>query len=200
MSHQQDYSQFLVLANNPNKNHAIGEKIRAIIAKNHGADPSDPQIINSIDSFAAQNQTSDFMLGMQIFLGLIGGITLAVAGIGIANVIFASVHSSTKQIGIQIAIGAQTKHIVMHYLLESIIVSSIGGALGIILSYILVFISSHINYHSQFAKMLGNPKPEMSLGVLISVIIVLSITGLLAGFFPARKAAMIDPAEALRHD
>ena len=200
MTDNRTFSQFNVLANNPADNQKVSDKIRAIIAKNHGVDPTDPQIINSIDSYAAQSQTSDFMFGMQIFLGVIGGITLAVAGIGIANVIFASVHSSTQQIGIQIAIGAQTKHILLHYLLESIIVTTIGGVLGIVVSYLIIFAGSHINFHSQFADMLGNPKPEMSIGVLISVIIVLGITGLLAGFFPARKAAMIDPAEALRHD
>jgi putative ABC transport system permease protein len=125
---------------------------------------------------------------------------LTVSGIGIANVMLASISHATRDIGVRMAIGAKSYHIILHYLIEAMIVTFAGGIIGIILSWVIVTILKNIPIHSQFFTSLGSPQPILSWSVILTSILVLGLIGFLAGFFPANKAAKIDPLEALRHE
>lgn len=174
--------------------------IEQLIALNHNADPNDSGVVNFIDLSENQKDVNNFFIGMQIFLGIIGGLTLLIAGIGIANVMFASVKRATHEIGIRFAIGATTKQIISHYVMESLLATAIGGVIGILFTMLLVSGISQIPLQGKLIEAIGKPKPILSFLVIFIVILVLGIIGLLSGLFPALKAAKIDPAEALIYE
>ena len=179
---------------------ALENQIQRTIAFNHSLDPDDDSIVEFKESAKQQNTIDTFFFGMQIFLGIIGSLTLAVAGIGIANVMYASVKRSTRIIGIRMAIGAKTYHIVMHYVLEAVIATAIGGVFGLLLSGGLIYIINFIPMKGPLFDTIGKPHPILSWSVIASVVIILGLVGFLAGLFPALKASRIDPSEALSYE
>jgi len=174
--------------------------IQKIVALNHGADPSDASLVNFSDIAEEQEKTNNFFINMQIFLGIIGGLTLLLAGIGIANVMYAAVRRATQQIGIQMALGATKRHILFRYISESLMATVVGGAIGIVMAVVFVYLVRLIPMPGFLIKIMGKPEPVLSFLVLAIVVVVLGIMGFLAGLFPALKAAKIDPAEALIYE
>jgi putative ABC transport system permease protein len=133
-------------------------------------------------------------------LGLIGTLTLIVAGVGIANVMFISVKRATREIGIRMALGATSYKIMAYYGLEALITTAIGGIIGLLMAKGVVVIINKIPMKAELLQYFGSPRPVLSWTVMIVVIAILGAIGFLAGFFPARKAALINPAEALRYE
>lgn len=174
--------------------------IQKVIAFNHGADPKDSALVNFSDIAEEQAKVNRFFIGMQVFLGIIGGLTLLLAGIGIANVMYAAVKRSTRLIGIQMAFGATAKYIIFRYLVESLVATTVGGIIGIIMAVVFVYGVRLIPITGKLIEIIGKPEPVISFLVLAIVIVVLGITGLVAGLLPAFKAAKIDPAEALIYE
>jgi len=125
-----------------------------------------------------------------LVLGSIAGISLLVGGIGIMNIMLATVTERTREIGIRRALGAKRRDITIQFLVESIVLSSTGGLLGILFGvgvpYAVTFFSEIDSYILWWT---------MPLTFLISVVI-----GVVFGVYPARQAAMLDPIEALRHE
>ena len=90
--------------------------LRQVIARKYGASPNDPNVVQVKDRFLEQKSMQSFLVGLQGFLGIIGFVTLAVAGLGIANVMYATVKRSTKDIGVRMAVGATPTAIRWHYI------------------------------------------------------------------------------------
>lgn len=107
----------------------LAETIRQVIARKHGASVSDEQVVQVEDMFLKQKSMQQFLVGLQSFLGIIGFVTLAVAGVGIANVMYATVKRSTRDIGVRMAVGATPTAIRLHYLVQSLMTMMLGGAL-----------------------------------------------------------------------
>jgi putative ABC transport system permease protein len=186
--------------NNSNDLPIMKQEIRTIIALANGASPNDPDIVNFQDVSAQQRKTNNFLMALELFLGIVGALTLIVAGTGIANVMFASVKQNTRMIGLRMAIGARPYQILTHYVLESMIATAIGGVIGIVIIALLVWGVDSIPLHGRVFQVFGKPELLLSPSVILVVVVVLGIIGFAAGFFPARIAASIEPAEALRHD
>ena len=125
-----------------------------------------------------------------IVLGSIAGISLLVGGIGIMNIMLASVTERTMEIGIRRAIGAKRKHIISQFLVETMVLSGAGGIIGIALG---VLIPKLITVFS------GMPTAVPLYAILLSFFISVSI-GIVFGLYPAVRAADLDPIEALRHE
>ncbi|MCS0455199.1 ABC transporter permease [Vibrio diabolicus] len=180
---------------------ALAKTIRQVIARIHGASVSDEQVVQVDDMFLKQKNMQQFLIGLQSFLGIIGFVTLAVAGVGIANVMYATVKRSTRDIGVRMAVGATPTAIRMHYLVQSLLTMMMGGALGLAVTYALVSAISSIPLEGNaFYEQLGKPVPELSWGVVAIVILTLVIIGVASAWLPANRAAKVSPLEALQSE
>ena len=129
-------------------------------------------------------------------LGSIAAISLVVGGIGIMNIMMVSVTERTREIGIRKALGATFKAIMTQFLIESVVISVVGGFIGVIAAFGICFIINSLGL-----EMSGSPfKTSITvLPIVVSFIFSVGI-GLFFGIYPARKAAKLDPIEALRYE
>ena len=185
-----DYLSSIVLsAQDKNKIQELKQEVSIQLAKKHNVDPQDPDfsIISQADILSTLNQiTTTFTL----FLAAIAGISLLVGGIGIMNMMLTTVTERTREIGIRKAVGAKRKDIVFQFLTEAIILTSLGGVIGIILGWVISqLISQFIGIHTYISL------DSVFLACGVSVLI-----GVIFGYYPAKKAANLNPIEALRYE
>jgi putative ABC transport system permease protein len=156
--------------------------------RNVGANEEDN--FNVFDSQQLASVISSSTQVMTSLLGAVAGVSLLVGGIGIMNIMLVSVTERTREIGIRLAIGARAREVLLQFLVEAVTLSCIGGVAGILLAYGLCV---------SLAKVVGAPflfDPKIN---LIAFIFSAAI-GIIFGFMPARRAAGLDPIEALRHE
>ncbi len=150
-------------------------------------EPSDFTVRNMTDIAEAANETSKTMT---ILLACIAGVSLLVGGIGIMNIMLVSVTERTREIGIRMAIGARSSAVRSQFLIESIVLSLMGGTVGIILGIVVSL---------AIPAMLGWPTLVSMMAIVGSVLFSAAV-GIFFGYYPARKAASLDPIEALRYE
>lgn len=200
LTQDRTYSNFIVAPFNLNDVPLLKNIVRHIIASPRQLNPNDPGILNFIDLQKEKRKINLFSYGIEIFLGVIGALTLVIAGVGIANVMFISVKRATREIGIRMTLGATTYEILFYYVCEALFTTAIGGIIGLLMAKILVWLVNQIPMKSELLEYFGSPRPILSFNIMLIVIILLGAVGFVAGVFPARKAALINPAEALRHE
>jgi putative ABC transport system permease protein len=127
---------------------------------------------------------------MTVLLGAIAGVSLIVGGIGIMNIMLVSVTERTREIGIRLAVGAHGRDVLTQFLIEAIILSVMGGALGVLLG---------IGASQLVSKLNGWPV-LVSTSAIVGAVAFSAAIGVFFGFYPARKAAQLDPIEALRYE
>lgn len=127
---------------------------------------------------------------LTLVIGAIAAISLLVGGIGVMNIMLVSVTERTKEIGIRKAIGAKYKDIMAQFLIESMIISALGGMIGIVLG---------LGLSTLIALIVGFP-PSISIGAVLIATLFSSAVGVFFGYYPARKAARLDPIDALRYE
>ncbi|MCX7710622.1 MAG: ABC transporter permease [Clostridia bacterium] len=143
------------------------------------------------DNFMKQLDQVNNILGIfTAFIGAVAAISLIVGGIGVMNIMLVSVTERTREIGIRKAIGARTRTILAQFLTESVIISLIGGILGLLTGLLAAYAIG------RFAKI----TPSLSLTMIVLVVLFSSAVGIFFGIYPARKAARLDPIEALRYE
>jgi putative ABC transport system permease protein len=125
-----------------------------------------------------------------MLLACIAGVSLLVGGIGIMNIMLVSVTERTREIGIRMAIGARSSAVKSQFLIESIVLSLMGGSIGILLG---------VGVSLAIPNMLGWPTLISTMAIVGSVIFSVAV-GVFFGYYPARKAAALDPIDALRYE
>jgi len=167
----------------------VQQEATLALADKHNVDPTnaDFSIISQADILGTLTQVTDTFT---IFLAAVAGISLIVGGIGIMNMMLTTVTERTREIGLRKAIGAKSRHISMQFLSEAVMLTFLGGVVGVVLGWILAVAVS------QFAGI----ATQVSLQTVILAFGVSAAIGIIFGYYPARRAASLNPIEALRYE
>jgi putative ABC transport system permease protein len=177
---------------------SVKEDVYKTLAAKHKFDPKDTQALSTWDTIEDEEIFSKIFLGIQIFMGIIGGLTLIVAGVGVTNIMYVSAKKRTKEIGIKMALGAKKRYVLFQFISEALMIAFIGGAVGILLSFLTVSLFESLPLEGDVADLLAHP--VISSDIMFLTAMILGVIGFLAGVFPARKAASQRPVEALRYE
>jgi putative ABC transport system permease protein len=190
LSGQQYIQRIYVSARSADAIDATQAAITATMRLRHNLAPGEPDdfTIQTLDDIVAlRTQTTATMTNL---LAGIAGVSLVVGGIGIMNIMLVSVTERTREIGLRLAIGARSSDVLLQFLIEAIVISIFGGACGIAIGYAV----------SEFLRIYQGMAANVSVNAVIVAVAFSAAVGIFFGFYPARKAAALDPIEALRFE
>lgn len=165
--------------------------LRKSFAARHKFDPKDRRAMWINNNMEGYQRTMALFSGIRIFVWIIGAFTIIAGIVGVSNIMIIVVRERTREIGIRKALGATPKSIVALILLESVLITSVAGYMGLVMGVLLLELLAP---HTQI-EFFMNPSVDLSVGLQATAVLVFA--GLLAGFFPAWKAANVKPIEAL---
>ena len=168
------------------------ERTLEVLGSRHGFDPEDPNAVWASGSQQMDEEIGMFLFGLKAFLALVGGCTLLVGGIGVASIMFVVVRERRHEIGVKRAVGARRVEILLQFLMEAALLVALGGAVGFLIAVGLVNLLALMPFTEEMGR------PVLSLSVIAVTVAVLGAIALAAGFFPARKAARLDPVKCLQ--
>lgn len=180
----------------------LEHSVRGVMAIEHKFNPTDRRAIFVFNLMEQVHQFELITLGLTILLGFIGTLTLGIGGVGLMNIMLVSVTQRTREIGVEKALGARRKHILLQFLAESLTITFIGGVLGIILAYGVSLSIGRLTLYSAVAKNAeaGDVRLIIAPGTLLVATVILGAVGLISGMVPAVRASRLDPIEALRYE
>lgn len=182
----------------PKQQENIKASIFEVLGRKYRFDVKDERAIPIWDFIEAEKISLKVGVGVSIFLFSIGFLTLLIAGVGVANVMYVVVKERTREIGIKMAVGAKRSYILAQFIFESLLLALSGGMAGILFCYTVVSIFRTLPAEDGAMQFLG--RPVFSLSLVLMTVGILSAIGFAAGVFPARKAASVDPVESLRYE
>lgn len=189
---QQTLNNLVFQVDDPAEVEAAKEAVVETLARRHRFDPQDREALMMWDTTEMLRFLNAFFLGFNLFLGIVGALTLVVGGIGVSNIMNVVVEERTREIGVKMALGARKSYILGQFLFETLLLTGVGGAIGFGIAAGLGSLAGLL----PIAEYIGTP--EISTRVALVTASLLGVIGFLAGYFPARTAASLDPVEALR--
>jgi putative ABC transport system permease protein len=177
------------------ENETAKDELHRIVARNHGGfDPKGTDIWEEWDTIKNQKTMGKIFTAMDWFLGGVGMVTLALGAIGIVNIMLVAVTERTREIGLRKALGATNRSILFQFFLEGAFLTLLSGAIGVGGAMLVIRLLSGVQLPQGF----DTPRivPVSAVGAVLS----LALAGITAGLYPARKAAMLEPVEALRQE
>lgn len=185
--------QFIYTAKSAGDTPQAKREVAKILGSRHRFDPDDEEALAVWDTTSMMQFMNNFMMAFNIFLGVVGSLTLVVGGIGVSNIMNVVVEERTREIGIKMAIGAHPRAILGGIMLETLILTAVGGLIGIGITAGICSLVPAANV----GDFIGEPR--LTAGVATVTVGLLGAIGLLAGWFPARAAAGLDPVVAIKH-
>jgi len=166
--------------------------VRTVLGRKYRFDPTDKDAIWIWDTAEFDKFVFVFFLAFNIFMGLIGSFTLAVGGLGVANIMYIVVQERTREIGVKRAVGARKRDILFQFFSESILIVAFGSLVGFGIAALIVKAMQYV----PIKEFVGTP--EFSSEVALATVAVLAVVSLSAGLLPARRAANLNVVDCLR--
>ena len=176
----------------------IERQLFEVLGAKYKFDPKDDPALGIWDTVEGARELNNMLMGIKIFLGIIGGLTLIIAGVGVANIMYVSIKERTREIGIKMAVGARKSQVLMQFLMEALMITFLGGAGGMLVSWMLTQGFKEMKINSDVLEFMGRPTISFDIG--LTVVIILGAIGLVSGFFPALRASSVNPVESLRYE
>jgi putative ABC transport system permease protein len=170
------------------------EEIHQIIARRHGFNPKLEDAFDDWDTIENSQRVDKIFDAMDYFLGVVGLVTLALGAIGIVNIMLVSVAERTREIGLRKALGATYKNILTQFFVEGAFLTVFSGGIGLLIA------TAFVTALAQLPAPQGFDTPRIVPMSALAAILSLAVAGIVAGIYPARKAALLAPVEAMRQE
>jgi putative ABC transport system permease protein len=188
------FDQLLVTPKSVDQHEACKHEVRVALARMHRYDPTDKEACPIWDTVQEAQAFKTMTDGMKYFLGAVGIVTLVLGGIGVMNVMLVAVRERTREIGVRKAIGAPASVILRQFFVEALIIAGLSGAVGLSVAFGFCALVNLLPMPDFFAGLV----PDWTSGLVATAL--LGTVAVAAALLPARKAASIDPIEALRYE
>lgn len=192
------FNNIVVKPWDPNDGEYVKRRLYEVFGQSKKFDPDDKSALAIWDVIENQKEFAKVFLGLKIFFSVMGFFSLSIAGVGVANIMYAAIKKRTTEIGVKMALGAKKRQIMGQFVLEALLLCGVGGVLGIAIAQGICMAYGSAQFDVEWVEMLG--KPSISLFTGIVTVVILAFIGLTSGYFPARKAASVDPVESLRYE
>ena len=188
------FDQLLVTPRSVSQHEECKRELRTVLARLHRYDPNDKEACPIWDTVQEAKAFETMTNGMKYFLGAVGIVTLFLGGLGVMNVMMVAVRERTREIGVRKALGAPAGSILRQFFFEALVIAFLSGGIGLGIAYGLCGLVNLLPMPDFFAGLIATWKSGVIATLLLGTIAVLS------ALYPARRAASIDPIEALRYE